>query len=80
MSKVIRITLLFVVLAVGFVSTAPTQAIGARTTDASAAKPQTLIGCPLPIPNCIPEKSSILRPVAASPVRSIVMERAEDFC
>jgi hypothetical protein len=29
MTKVIRITLLFVALAVGFVSTAPTQGIGA---------------------------------------------------
>ena len=56
MSKVIRVTLLFVVLAVGFVSTAPTQGIGARTMESTGGKPQTFFGCPLPIPNCIPEK------------------------
>ncbi len=55
MSKIIRIALLFVVLAVGFVSIAPTQEIGTRTAKASDAKPPTLFGCPLPIPNCIPE-------------------------
>jgi hypothetical protein len=56
MRKIIRIALLFVVLAAGFISTAPTQGIEAQTTKASEAKPQTLFGCPLPIPNCIPEK------------------------
>ena len=56
MSKVIRITLLFVVLAVGFISTAPTQGIGARTIESTGGKSQTFFGCPLPIPNCIPEK------------------------
>jgi hypothetical protein len=56
MPKIIRIALLFVVLAAGFVSTAPTQVIEARTTRASEVKPPTLFGCPLPIPNCIPEK------------------------
>lgn len=56
MSKVIRITLLIVVLAVGFVSTAPTQGIGARTIESAGVKSQTLFGCPLPIPNCIPEQ------------------------
>jgi hypothetical protein len=55
MQKIIRIALLFVVLAVGFVSTAPTHGIEARTTDASGVKPQTLFGCPPPIPVCIPE-------------------------
>jgi hypothetical protein len=56
MSKVIRVTLLFVVFAVGFVSTAPTQGIGARTIESTGGNPQTFFGCPLPIPNCIPEK------------------------
>ena len=54
MSKVIRITLLFVVLAVGFVSTASTQGIGAGTTESLGVKPQISGLCP--IINCIPEK------------------------
>ena len=56
MSKVIRITLLFVVLAGGLVSTASTQEIGPGTTKSLGVKPPTLFGCPLPIPNCIPEQ------------------------
>jgi hypothetical protein len=51
MRKIIRITLLFVLLAVGFVSTAPTKGIEARTTKASAVNSGLC-----PIINCIPEK------------------------
>jgi hypothetical protein len=54
MSKAIRITLLLVVLAVGFVTTSSTQGIGARTAQASEGKSQTSSLCP--IINCIPEK------------------------
>jgi TolA-binding protein len=54
MSKAIRITLLFVVLAVGFVSTASTQGTGARIVQASEGKSQTSSLCP--IIHCIPEK------------------------
>jgi hypothetical protein len=49
MSKAIRITLLFVVLTVGFVSTASTQGIGTGTIKSS-------ISGLCPIINCIPEK------------------------
>jgi hypothetical protein len=52
MNKIIRFALLFVVLTVGIVSTSSTQ----LTTRASGVEKQTLIGCPKPIPVCIPEK------------------------
>jgi hypothetical protein len=52
MNKIIRIALLFVVLGVGVISSASTQS----TTKASGVEEQTLIGCPKPIPVCIPEK------------------------
>ena len=55
MSKIIGIVLLSVVIAIGFVSTAPTQKIGTRMTEASGDKPPKFFGCPLPIPNCFPE-------------------------
>lgn len=49
MLKITRIALLFVVFAVGFVSTAPTQEIGAQTPG------PIIVGCKPPIPVCIPE-------------------------
>jgi CXCXC repeat protein len=54
MQKIIRSALLFVILGVGVVSTAPTQGIAARTTKASAVT--TLNSGLCPIINCVPEK------------------------
>jgi hypothetical protein len=55
MLKIIRIVSLSIVITIGFASTAPMQKIGTRTAESSGGKPQTFFGCPLPIPNCIPE-------------------------
>jgi hypothetical protein len=54
MQKIIRIALLFVVLAVGFVSTAPTQEIGAQTPGPPLPQPTIIPGCKQ-ILECIPE-------------------------
>jgi hypothetical protein len=56
MLKITRIALLFVVLAVGFVSTAPTQGIGAQTPAPGPPlpKPTIIPGCKQ-ILECIPE-------------------------
>jgi hypothetical protein len=53
MQRIIRFALLFVVLGIGFVSTAPTKGIEARTTKELGVTPTALAACPEL--QCIPE-------------------------